>query len=145
MGRKIISAEQRDAVAADLAGGMTRIAAAQKHDLSYVSVSRIDVARLNGTLHESRRSERKQLTTEQHRLLIADYLEGVLSGPQLAKKYGVPSKIVNEIAKKAGVARAGNRSTSESPVELLAGAWIYGKDGIARWVPGAVPQQEESA
>lgn len=135
---KRISQETLTAIQAELASGVKRAELADKYGVSSATVARIDSDRLAGVVRPGRRS-RSKLTDEQRAALVLEYREGVLSGPQLGEKYGVSSSTVTSVAKQAGVARpSGGRRASESPVELVAGAWLYDSNGIARWTPGAV-------
>lgn len=129
-----ITVEKREAIASDLAGSSLTVSQiCAKHSVSPPTVYRINKARLSGT--GFRPSQRVHVTDEKRDQIIAEYREALLSTPQIAKKYGVSTSTVTRLAKDAGVARRTGRRVSESPVELAAGAWVYGSDGIARWVP----------
>lgn len=131
-----ISPEKRAAVAADLKAGQSRQIVAEKHSLSYPTVARIDREQLAGITRSG--STRHKLTAEQRAAVALDYREGLLSNPEIAKKHGISPSTVTSIAKAAGIVRAGGRRGSESPVELVAGAWVYDAKGVAHWTPGAV-------
>jgi transposase-like protein len=134
---KRISEETFTAICEELAAGVKRPALVEKYGVAYATVARIDADRLAGVVRPGRRS-RSKLTDEQQAALVLDYREGVLSSVDLGKKYGVSANTVQSVARQAGVVRNGGRRASESPVELVAGAWLYDANGIARWTPGAV-------
>lgn len=140
-----IPAEVREAVVADLKAGRSRQVVAEKHGVSYPTVTRIDREQLSGVTRSGTRQGPRKLTAEQLAALVRDYREGVLSGPEMAKKYGVSTSTVTSVAKQAGVGRPGGRRASESPIELVAGAWVYDSKGVAHWTPGAVASDEERA
>lgn len=85
-------------------------------------------------------------TEETRAAALEAYKQGTLLA-DIEAKLGVPAATVGMWAKRAGLSRRAHQRNvrEQSPIRLTGGAWVYGKDGIARWTPGAVPAEDGAA
>lgn len=144
-GRRIDD-ETYEAIKAGLAADSPVAELAARYGISPATVYRINNERLSGVVRPAKEQPKKspKLDPEQTSALLAEYAENHLTAYAIGQRYGVSEATVHATAKRAGVVRAGGKRSADSPVVLKAGAWVYDKYGVARWVAGAVPGTTES-
>lgn len=144
MPRGRFSTADREAVLADFrSGDMTVRQIADKHGISHTTVGK--------WAHDaglSRTRGRKPSRTANRTDVMADWRDPELTITAICRKHGIGYELVVRWAQEDGLlelrknGRQGRRKRKdESDFVLVDGAWVWGKDGVARWVPGATPQE----